>query len=481
MFSALLPTLFRAAPVSGNMVAGPADAATLDANLDRILTLLQQASTARASVHEATVNILQSRHELSSSGAMLSAATRAAMGKRGVSQLEQAKGVLDMLTDTATLVRQDAQALQDEVHAVLSARDAAISAAESAEQARQETCERVEAEGAASVVATNELATRAQQAAASATARAEAAELRAEQAERSFVEAERERTKAAELLSAATESRDASATRLASVETQLAREREVLAKVMSENVLFVKKLEFAESERQKALAEKEAMRLEWRQQTEGWFHEAAGQLQQKLLADWGAADSLQAELAVSRQERARADAAHAVQLDGLGRSEASLREEAQSLAVERQALNSERDELRDKLEATRAQLKAAQHAGQQLIVQAEVRSQQIDELKQEQAANRSREQARNEEQLAMQAARQKEEQELASLRAALEASQSQAKLTARVNERVRAEAAEEHSRLLEALARLDGLQEQYDLLLRQNSVLVTTAHSLAAA
>ena len=64
------------------MVAGPADAATLDANLDRILTLLQQASTARASVHEATVNILQSRHELSSSGAMLSAATRAAMGKR---------------------------------------------------------------------------------------------------------------------------------------------------------------------------------------------------------------------------------------------------------------------------------------------------------------------------------------------------------------------------------------------------------------
>ena len=81
----------------------------------------------------------------------------------------------------------------------------------------------------------------------------------------------------------------------------------------------------------------------------------------------------------------------------------------------------------------------------------------------------------------MQTARQKEEQELASLRAALEASQSQAKLTARVNERVRAEAADEHSRLLEALARLDGLQEQYDLLLRQNSVLVTTAHSLAAA
>lgn len=221
----------------------PSDAAAMDASFDRILTLLQQASTARASVHEATVNLLQSRHELSTSGAMLSAATRAAMGKRGISQLEQTRGILDMLTDTATVVRNDAQGLRDEVHAMLAARDAAINQAQAAEQARIETCERVEAEGTASLIATNEVATRAQKDAAAATARAEAAEIRAEQAERGFVEAERARTEAAKTLEEATSSRDASAARLASVEAQLVREREVMAKVMAENVLFVKKVQ----------------------------------------------------------------------------------------------------------------------------------------------------------------------------------------------------------------------------------------------
>lgn len=457
------------------------DAKTLDANLDRILTLMQQASTARATVNDATINLLQSRHELSTSGAMLSAATRAAMGKRGVAQLEQAKGVLDMLADTATLVRGDAQALHDEVHAILAARDAAVAAAESAERTREEAVQRIEKEGAASVIATNEVAARAQDAAASATARAEAAELRAEQAERSFVEAERERAKAVEELAEASASKDASSARLAAIEAQLSREREVLAKVMAENILFVKKLEFAESERKKAQEEKEAMRLEWRQQTEGWFHEAAGQLQTKLLADWGAADALQNEVASLRQDRAKAETDHAARMEELSQSESGLRAEAQSLAVEGRAAREERDELREKLESTRAQLKAAQHAGQQLIVQAEVRQQQLEEMKASEGEMRRREQARGEEQLAMQAARQKEAAEVASLRAALEAAEAKASLAARVNERVRAEAAEEHGSLLEALARLDALQEQYDMLSRQNSVLVQTAQAAVGA
>lgn len=459
----------------------PADASTLDSNLDRILTLLQQASTARASVHEATVNILQSRHELSSSGAMLSAATRAAMGKRGVSQLEQAKGMLDMLTDTATLVRQDAQALHDEVHAVLAARDAAVSAAESAEQARQETCERVEAEGAANVIATNELATRAQQAAASATARAEAAELRAEQAERSFVEAERERTKAAELLAEATESRETSAARLSSVETQLAREREVLAKVMAENVLFVKKLEFAEAEKAKALEEKEAMRSEWRTQTEGWFRSAAEEMQGKLLADWGAADALQAELHSKAEDAARSDASPSSQLAQLRQSESSLQAEAQGYAAEGEALRVERDELAARLEQTRHQLKAAQVAGQQLVAQVEVRQQQLAEAKGAEDEYRSRSEAILGERHALMAAAEKAQREAEGLREALAASEAREKLTGRVSERVRAEAAEEHTRLLEALAKLDALQEAHDLLTRQNSVLVRTAETAVGA
>lgn len=458
----------------------PTDMAALDANFDRILTLLQQTSTARAVVHEATVNLLQSRHELSTSGAMLSAATRAAMGKRGIGQLEQTKGLLDMVTDTASLVRGDAEALRSEVQALLAARDEAVATAVAAEAAQKETIDRVEKEGAASIVATNEVATRAQAEAAAAIARAEAAELRAEQAERGFIQAEKARAAAEKALGDATMSRDESSSRLKAVEAQLAREREVLAKIMAENVLFVKKLEFAESEKQKALDEKEALRLEWRQQTEGWFHDAAGQLQKQLLADWGAADGLQRDLEHSRQEHARAESAHASQLEALSTSEANLRTEAQSLAAEGQAIVAERDDLRGKLEQARTQLKAAQHAGQQLLVQAEVRTQQMDELKQAEADLHKKEEERSREQLALLAERDREKRILEQTRAALEESQTQMKLTQRVNERIRAEAADEHGRLLEALAKLDSLQEQYELLTRQNSVLVRTAETAVA-
>ena len=217
--------------------------------------------------------------------------------------------------------------------------------------------------------------------------------------------------------------------------------------------------------------------MEWRQQTEGWFHDAAGQLQKRLLADWGAADALQAELAVSKQERGRADAAHAVQLSELSRSESSLRDEAQGLAVEGASAAAERDELREKLEATRAQLKAAQHAGQQLIVQAEVRMQQVEELKEQESSLRTREEERTKEQLGMASEREREVQELAAVRAALEKAETQCKLTTRVNERVRAESAEEHGKLLDALARLDALQEQYDLLSKTTTVLVRSAET----
>ena len=71
---------------------------------------------------------------------------------------------------------------------------------------------------------------------------------------------------------------------------------QVLARVMAENVTFVKKLEFAEAERARALEEKEALRVEWRQQTESWFAGAAEEMKAKLLDDWGAADKLQSEV-----------------------------------------------------------------------------------------------------------------------------------------------------------------------------------------
>lgn len=204
----------------------PTGLAALEASFDRILSLEEQTGTARTAVHEALLNLLQSRAELSTSGAMLSAATRAAMGKRGIAQLETSKGLLDNVADAAAEVRGDAATLRDEVRAALHARDEAVEAAAAAEMTRQETIERVEADGTAHVLASNEVAERARQEAAAALVRAEAAELRAEQAERGFTEAEKARAQAAAALGEANATRDAATGRLELVEAQLGRERE---------------------------------------------------------------------------------------------------------------------------------------------------------------------------------------------------------------------------------------------------------------
>jgi hypothetical protein len=456
------------------------DLATLEANLERASALEQQMSIARASVHEALGNLLQSRSDVSTSGAMLSAATRAAMGKRGISQLESVRGLLDMASDTASLVRADAAALRTEVERVVAARDAAVTAVAAAESKSEETCQRVEAAGAAAAIASNELAARAEREAATSTARAEAAELRAEQAERGFVEAERSRMQAARSLSEADAAREAASARLSTVETQLVREREVLAKVMSENVLFVKRIEFAEAERARALEEKEALRSKWREQTEGWFATAAAELQQRLLGDWGAADGLQSELAASRQERARADAAHLERLEAVSIAEAALRAEAQTLAAEREALQSERGALQAKLDTTCGQLKEAQLAGQQLLAQAEVRAQQIDELKAVEREYRERGEVEGAAMRDLRASEDAAQREAARSRAALEASEEKSRLALKVSERVRAEASDEHVRMLEMQAKYETLQEAHDALLRQNRVFVGMAEGLAA-
>ena len=377
-------------------------------------------------------------------------------------------------------MRADATNLRDEVRSVVQARDAALAAVERAEAHSAETCERVEAEGTAAVLASNEVATRAEQAAAQAIARAEAAELRAERAERGFVEAERARSEASDALISAEATRSSAVSKLTTVEAQLSREREVLAKVMAENVLFVKKIEFAEAERAKALEEKEALRTAWREQTEDWFANAAGELQQRLLNDWGAADTLQTELAQTRRERAKSDAANNEKFDELSATESRLRSEGQQLAAEREALLGEREELTSKLDGARSQLKAAAEAGHQLIAQAEVRDQQIEEFK---AADRER-LAKGEETaqaaLELRAALDEKSRECTRVKQALEACEEKLRLTTRVSERVRAEAADEHQSMLETNAKFEELQEHYDTLLRQNSALVRSTENLSS-
>ena len=123
-------------------------------------------------------------------------------------------------------------------------------------------------------------------------------------------------------------------------------------------------------------------------------------------------------------------------------------------------------ELQGKLDGARAQLKAAQHAGQQLLAQAEVRSQLVDELKSEQADWRAKGEAEGAAALELRATYEAVEREATRLRETLSATEDKLRLTQKVSERVRAEAADEHTNMLEMQAKLETLQEHYDVLVR---------------
>ena len=492
---------------------------TLDESFDKILSLEQQTGAGRAAVHEALVNLLQSRSELSSSGAMLSAATRTAMGKRGIAQLEACKGLLDMAADAAAVVRGDATRLRDEVRGALDVRDEALRKAAAAEETQQQTSARAEAEGAAQLVATNELVDRAEREAAAALTRAEAAELRAETAERNFTAAERARAEAAGGLGEAVGAREEADQRLSDVASQLTREREVLAKVMAENVAFVKKLEFVEGERERAVAERDSLRTAWRQQTEGWFAKAADEMQATLLQDWGAADGLLTELTRVKHDREASERSQAARLDELGHAEGTARAAVHKLTSEAEATEAGMRALRDQLAKQGARLEASQKREQQLLAQSEVRGAALAELQQAEASWRERGEADMAERLALRAANDDATREAAALEEKLTAAEEQARsrpppsntmhpgpdvyvctgtcararargvrpltrapraleqarLLRSVNERVRQESSEEHGKLLEAQAKLEHLEQAYALLSRQNTVLMDRA------
>ncbi|KOO31800.1 hypothetical protein Ctob_006450 [Chrysochromulina tobinii] len=454
---------------------------SIDANLDRVVLLEQQTTSARATVHEALVNLLQSRAELSGPGssAGLSAATRAAMGKRGIAQLEACKGMLDAASDTAALVKADATKLRNEVRAAVNERDEAQRRAVAAHATQQETCARVEAEGHAQMIATNEVVDQARRAAAAADRRAEATALRAEQAERGFKEAQTARLAAEEALRAANGARDQAEALLSTAAAQLSREREVLAKLMAENVLFVRKVEYAEAERTRALEEKEALRTAWRTQMEEWFARAASEMQTKLISDWGAADGLLTELSRVRKESEAAEHASAAKCASLGAAEDAAREAAALLSAQHEAANAELATTRSELETARSELETARRLERVLVAEAEVRQKQLEELKAAEASWRERGEADMAARLALRAAHAESEREAAHLKEQLEATEDRLRLQRTVNERMRAEASEEHSRLLEAQAKLEHLEESMTLISRQNSVLLRSAEQYA--
>jgi hypothetical protein len=208
-----------------------------------MVELERLAASSRSQLHEALLNILQSQSP--ASGVNLSMATRATMGKRGISQLEGAKGTLDIASDLATLVLgrmratlselAQAHAMKAEAMARATAAEAvsadAVSLAE--ERVSAQTAE-LKASTAAAVAAAEE---------ASATARA--AEARAAAAEAARATAMRELEEMRASASASERAREDSEARRRALAEQVERERAVLARLAAENLLFVKRLQQA--------------------------------------------------------------------------------------------------------------------------------------------------------------------------------------------------------------------------------------------
>ena len=216
----------------------------LNAHYDHVHELEKQTSASCTQINEALINLLQSRQgDHTHSGAMLSAATRATLGKRGIAQLEAVKGALEAATGSAALARRDAGELRDEVRSALATRDEALASAAEARNLQMEAVAQTEEATAAQVLTLTESTRRSERDMLAATKRAETAEARAEAAEAAVAEGERGRVRMAEALQAAQEASAAAAEQTARLEGQLRREREVLAKLMAENVLFVKRLQ----------------------------------------------------------------------------------------------------------------------------------------------------------------------------------------------------------------------------------------------
>lgn len=217
----------------------------LDAHYDHVSEMEQQTSSAASQVNEALLNLLQSRPD--HAGPMLSAATRATLGKRGMAQLEAVKGALEAAAGSAALARKKAGQLRDEVRTALQTRDTALSTAEEVKAERAAAIAENEAMVASKVLSLGEATRRAEQDLLESRRRAEAAEARVEAVERSAREAEAERQRMVDAVREAEEKVSGTEANSSVLQGRLRREREVLAKLMSENVVFVKRLQLAEA------------------------------------------------------------------------------------------------------------------------------------------------------------------------------------------------------------------------------------------
>jgi len=333
---------------------------------------------------------------------------------------------------------------------------------------------------------------------------ARSVEARAAAAEQALSVALGQRSDALAEAEEAKEARANSEEAAAKLEAQATRERELLARLAAENLLFVKQLQQTGAERDRAEREKHELQTRWREQTEQWFRKAAGDLQAKLLEDWGVSEGLQLDLGRQRGEAVAEGQRAAMEAGELRRQVAELEEElartqqaaahgaAQLLAAkeqlglqqaERQQLAHEAHQLRAQARALTLTLTPTPTPTLTLtltLTQAQQGASTLAQARAQEAHWRAEHEAAGERLLHLTQERLREQHEAEQLRERLHSTEQAMALSKAVSERVRAEAADEHAALLEAQARLGMSEEALARLMRENEVLVRSIPGLQA-
>ena len=435
--------------------------------------------SARATAQDALLNLLQSSGANFQGGAKLSAATKAAMGKRGLNQVEVLKGALDRTVEEADMLVKDADCLRAEVKATLKASREAVDAAEAAKRAHEEGLADAQAEVTRRAAAMDEERAASAAEVESALETARSVEARAAAAEQALSVALGQRSDALAEAEEAKEARASSEEAAAKLEAQATRERELLARLAAENLLFVKQLQQTGAERDRAEREKHELQTRWREQTEQWFRKAAGDLQAKLLEDWGVSEGLQLDLGRQRGEAAAGQRA-AMEAGELRRQVAELEEK---LARTQEAAAQGAAQLlaaKEQLGLQQAERQQLAHEAHQLRAQAQQGASTLAQARAQEAHWRAEHEAAGERLLHLTQERLREQHETEQLRERLHSTEQAMALSKAVSERVRAEAADEHAALLEAQARLGMSEEAQARLMRENEVLVRSMPGLQA-
>lgn len=260
--------------------------------------------------------------------------------------------------------------------------------------------------------------------------------------------------------------------------TQLEKEREVLARLAAENVLFVKQLQQAEAGRERAERERTELQTKWRSETEAWFESTTLELQAQLISDWGASRQISSRLEAAKEAAVRERREHSAAMGALrtvcAEQEAQLAQLHDELGHNLKLLSTTRDRLArvqeegKALRETHTKLSAQNAAAKERIGELGAMEEQLRRVGEEagQASLRTRQEL-----LA-------ERQESSNLREQLRVCEEQLTLSRAVCERVREEAATEHSTSLEAQARVGMMEAHIATLQREKAAWVSSVEAM---